>query len=694
MQQIGKYAIELQLGRGGMAEVWLGRHETLNRNVAIKLIHTFLSDDASFQKRFVREAQLIASLRHPNIVQLFDFDIADDRAFMVMEYLNGGTLRTELKRLQQNGQLLPLNRVEHIVLNLADGLSYAHRLGAIHCDLKPANILFDADGEPVIGDFGIARLLSDANQASRTGGVTGTPNYMSPEQVSGKPVSRESDLYSLGVILFELLTGRVPFSADSPAAVMEKHLHNPPPNVRDINPSVPQPVADVVRALLAKNVADRVSSAEAFAALYQAAMRRRTELVVDLDATMQVDFTPIVTAPDNADTTSGARLEQLSPLRPDARRLITLMVLTDSTITYEMLTFLAKDEPIDVAAGLDELWKHNLISSSEPTVYAFADPDVESELYASLSPARRELLHRRAAGFQSQPLLSRARHYEMGNQLQEAVDAYAASGFEDVVVGNYASGVHALRQALTLLKGMLVTPRRQIQSAEIATTLVQTVHTIHGWQHPITKSAVETFRHLVKQLDDATVTYTMAAYSWLINLLGGDFERAATFSQTLWYLSKDEPHSLKRTDAHFAMALTLLFRGKSQLALRHIERAIAHPPDASTSCVWGVDLTAYLYGWGAFIATSANDKRQGDMWLRDAMSHGNEKNQADIAILAAMLSLLNGQTLQFQTQLKIANETSSQHNLLTVERIIQNCREERLIGQLSPVLNVLIPAQQ
>ena len=257
---LDKYTVHERIGSGGMAEVFRGHHEKLGRDVAIKVMHTNLAADTQFTARFEREARLAASLRHPNIVQVFDFDKQGDRLFLVMEFINGGTLKQRLEDAKSTGGCIPLTEIKRIMLQVANALDYAHSQGMLHRDLKPANILLDQAGDAYITDFGIARLL-DSEEITRSGSILGTPDYMSPEQCEGKPLTFASDLYSLGIILFELLTGETPFDADSPLAILQKHINEPVPPLSKYRKDLPPGFDAVLRNVLSKEPEKRYSSA-------------------------------------------------------------------------------------------------------------------------------------------------------------------------------------------------------------------------------------------------------------------------------------------------------------------------------------------------------------------------------------------------------------------------------------------------
>ncbi len=185
---LGEYTITRLLGRGGMAEVYEAYDPDLQRAVAIKVILPAVSGEPGFEERFRREARLVASLRHPHIVQVFDFDVVDGKPFMVMEYLPGKTLKDRLAGLRGRGESMPLAEVARILDAVAAALDYAHGRGAVHRDIKPANLLFTGDDTPVVADFGIARLLGDVSQLTASGQIVGSPAYMAPEQARGETV--------------------------------------------------------------------------------------------------------------------------------------------------------------------------------------------------------------------------------------------------------------------------------------------------------------------------------------------------------------------------------------------------------------------------------------------------------------------------------------------------------------------------
>jgi serine/threonine-protein kinase len=269
---LGRYQLVDRLGHGGMADVYKAYQPGLDRFVAIKVLHPHLAEQPDFVTRFKREAQSVSSLYHPNIIQVFDFDIQGDNYYMAMAFIEGGrTLKEVLFELAQAGDLLPIEQVLDITAQIADALSYAHQRGMIHRDIKPANILVPAMNHPILSDFGIAHIV-DMTTLTRSGAMVGTPAYMSPEQGSGAKVTERTDIYALGVTLYEMLTGKPPYDADTPYAVIIKHISDPlvPPHL--LAP-VPISVEPIVLKALAKNPEDRFSSADEMANVLRMVLR-------------------------------------------------------------------------------------------------------------------------------------------------------------------------------------------------------------------------------------------------------------------------------------------------------------------------------------------------------------------------------------------------------------------------------------
>lgn len=269
-QNLGKYRVLEPLGRGGMAQVYRAYHPQLDRYVAIKVLRSDLVEEQEFLTRFRREAQSVANLRHPNIVQIHDFDVQEDVYYMVMELLEGDTLKAQLTQYRAKGERLPLGEIARIMLDVLSGLAYAHDEGIIHRDIKPANIMVSRRGQAVVTDFGIAQIIG-STQFTVSGALMGTLSYMAPEQGLEGRTSKQSDLYSTGIVLYEMLTGRPPFDADTPLAILMKHVNDPLPLPRTINPDLPEPFEQILLKALSKDPQDRYANAGELAKAIRAA---------------------------------------------------------------------------------------------------------------------------------------------------------------------------------------------------------------------------------------------------------------------------------------------------------------------------------------------------------------------------------------------------------------------------------------
>ena len=311
-QTIGKVRVDKYLARGGMAEVYLGTHLSLDRPVAIKVLHSFIESDPELLDRFQREAKAVAGLRHPNIVQVFDFDTHENHPYIVMEYLKGPTLSSYLQSLHNNGIKLSLEQIGQLLKSLVAGLDYAHAHGVIHRDIKPANILlhnktgdFTENSmitkhvEPVITDFGLARIVNSSKQTA-SGLVSGTPSYMSPEQARGTKVDHRTDIYSLGIILYELVAGKVPFEGDTAITVIFKHINEAPPPIEGI----PEELQTVIDKALTKYPEERYNNGHSLLVDYFKAIG------------IHLDSETIHSTPTRAPRPAAARKKKKSTLNP------------------------------------------------------------------------------------------------------------------------------------------------------------------------------------------------------------------------------------------------------------------------------------------------------------------------------------------------------------------------------------------
>ena len=260
----GRYEIEELLGQGGMSAVYKGTDPNLRRTVAIKLIHAHLSEDPQFVSRFEEEAAAVAQLKHPNVIQVFDFDHDEDTYYMVLEFVPGETLQERLKRLNASKRRLSPKEAIDIAASICDALDFAHKRGMIHRDVKPANIMLNLQGQAILMDFGIAKIIG-GKQHTATGAVVGTAMYMSPEQAKGELPDARIDVYALGVTLFEMLSGQPPFKADSAMTLMMMHVNDPVPDLSEITPDIPHELVAVVGKALVKDREQRLQTAGNFA---------------------------------------------------------------------------------------------------------------------------------------------------------------------------------------------------------------------------------------------------------------------------------------------------------------------------------------------------------------------------------------------------------------------------------------------
>ena len=278
-----RYEIVEILGEGGMAFVYKARDKQLQRDVAIKTLKPNYVNQEKFVDRFRREAQTAANLNHPNIVQIFDWGI-EDEPYFVMEYIEGNTLTSIIS----GNRTVGLNDILYIGSQVANGLKEAHKRGLVHRDIKPGNIMITPDGKVKVTDFGIVSLQNEESDITKTGAVLGTASYISPEQAQGKPVSFESDLYSLGTVIYELIAGKPPFTGDSPIATATKHLTDKPEKLSNYRKDIPKALENAILKLLEKRPSDRFKSAEDLRALL---LQQRKQIQINQTQENLVDLT-------------------------------------------------------------------------------------------------------------------------------------------------------------------------------------------------------------------------------------------------------------------------------------------------------------------------------------------------------------------------------------------------------------------
>ena len=266
-ENIGPYRIIEQLGQGGMATVYKAYHAALDRYVALKVLHPAFYEDRTFTGRFQREARVVARLEHPNIVPIYDFAEHDRRPYLVMKYIEGETLKARLSR-----EPLRAAEITQVVDAVGSALAYAHKQGILHRDIKPSNVLISNDGGMYLADFGLARIAQAGESTLSTDSIMGTPQYISPEQARGdKDLDAGTDIYSFGVMLYEMVVGQVPFNADTPFSIIHDHIYTPMPLPRSINKDVPESVERVLLKALAKERADRYEDVPAMVRAFKAA---------------------------------------------------------------------------------------------------------------------------------------------------------------------------------------------------------------------------------------------------------------------------------------------------------------------------------------------------------------------------------------------------------------------------------------
>lgn len=340
-QNLGKYRVLEPLGSGGMARVYRGYHPQLDRYVAIKVLRSDLVEDEMFLTRFRQEAQAVAALRHPNIIQVHDFDVEDGLYFMVMELLDGDTLHTRLNDYRVRDEPMPWGEMVRILLDVLDGLTYAHQEGMIHRDIKPANILLTRRGQAVLADFGIAQIVGGTRHTV-SGVLLGTLNYMAPEQGLEGVSDVRSDLYSLGVVLYEMLTRRPPFDADTPLAILLKHVNDPLPLPTELNPDVPAPLERIVLKALAKERDGRFQSGTEMAEALKTAAAE-AQIALPAGISLPLSFSTSEAPSDSVAVFSGTARAKLADVEFAAQD---TAATTSDAIVADLAALKAQEPPV------------------------------------------------------------------------------------------------------------------------------------------------------------------------------------------------------------------------------------------------------------------------------------------------------------------------------------------------------------
>jgi multiple sugar transport system substrate-binding protein len=355
----GRYQIQELVGQGGMSAVYKAYDTNLKRVVAIKMIHTHLSSVPGFVNRFEEEATAVAQLRHPNIVQVYDFNNESQTYYMVVEFIPGETLQDQLRRLNTAERLMPLNQVIDYMVNICQAADYAHNRDLIHRDIKPANIMLSIHKQAILMDFGIAKIVG-GQQHTATGAVVGTALYMSPEQIMGQKIDQRSDIYALGVTLFEMVSGRPPFEADSAMTIMMMHINDPVPDLREINPEVPPELVAVINKALAKTPDQRYQTAGEMVAALKGALVQPAEIPPAVPPAYMVETLvdeppPSIEQPEATafQTPDASTIESTLPARevqPEA-----LAEMDEAAVPPSILTEAEKTSPLSFLGNLRPL---------------------------------------------------------------------------------------------------------------------------------------------------------------------------------------------------------------------------------------------------------------------------------------------------------------------------------------------------
>jgi beta-lactam-binding protein with PASTA domain/predicted Ser/Thr protein kinase len=364
----GRYRVLNRLGSGGMADVYCAEDSQLGRRVAVKLLYRRFAEDEEFVERFRREASSAAGLQHPNIVGVFDRGEWDGTYYIAMEFLDGHTL----KQLVREHGAMPPDLATDITIQVLRAARFAHKRGVVHRDIKPHNVILDEEGRAKVTDFGIAR--AGASDMTETGSIMGTAQYLSPEQAQGQPVSPRSDLYSIGVMLYELLTGRVPFDAESPVTIALKHVSEAPVPPSEFNPAIPPALEAVVLKAMQKDPARRFADADEFIAALDAARREPTVVARE----MVLEPVPLAGEPFAEEAAAGRRWWLW---------LLVLLLLAALAVGAYLLLNPKKDVVPDVVGNRSAIASQRLQNAGfEVNIQTVINPSVPNDRVATQDP--------------------------------------------------------------------------------------------------------------------------------------------------------------------------------------------------------------------------------------------------------------------------------------------------------------------
>jgi serine/threonine protein kinase len=493
MIELPGYTIEKQLGRGGMARVYLARHIGLDRLVAIKVLSKDLNGDQSFSNRFMREARIVANLTHQNIITVHDVGVHNEYHYIAMEYLPGDTLDDKLKKNLDTQQILG------IIKQIASALDFAHKKGIIHRDVKPDNILFREDGTAVLTDFGIARSAKSETKMTTAGTVIGTPHYMSPEQAQGQDIGPWSDLYSLGIVLYELLSGEVPFDADSTIAVVFKHITEPVPDLPEQHVQY-QPL---VNTLLAKEPTSRYQTGREVIADIECLDRGDTPANATLIFN-QTAINPVV----NLNTTE---TDQTTIQHPDKLATRKFKVLAGIAITIIIAVIVFLFIPNKKSSGFDDI-----ASNQQALDIAYEKQEIEKR--------QRELDKLEAKN-------ARLEEQHLQNKKQEQISSQQENlKREQVALAKQAraeSEIRKARQELReLKKKQLAAQKKTTQAKKINTKKPRTIEQKQAVKQP-TKTKTGPLSSWLGDADDNSDEYIQDLLKAADNALSGNHYASA-----------------------------------------------------------------------------------------------------------------------------------------------------------------------